>query len=176
MEILDKINWLESLQIDVFVDCFELNGLLVLVELAVPLFLVCRVAFNVWAPVCHAETRVCKSCITTDNDHAQDPCGCQKEPTANEFFPAGFDKLLRILILDETLFQEIGSGWLKERVDGFSDEHFFILLLLIDVDLQMLITCFKGDIVVNRYKLYKILTKKNDLIAITRSLKKTRLT
>ncbi len=56
MEEFDPVYWLELLKVDILVDSLVFNGLLVLVELHVPLISVAREAFGVGAPVCHAES------------------------------------------------------------------------------------------------------------------------
>jgi hypothetical protein len=62
---LDVVDGLKAVHVDVFVDGFELDGLLVLVELYVPLLLVFGVGFGVGTPVCHAQSRVCQSGVTS---------------------------------------------------------------------------------------------------------------
>ena len=56
VEELDPVYRFETLKTDFSIDCLELNGLLVLVEFYIPLFLIARVSLSVWTPISHAQS------------------------------------------------------------------------------------------------------------------------
>ena len=106
MEKLNIVNWFEPFEIDVFVDSLELDGLFVLVELLVPLFDSTGVFFRVGTPVCHTETRMGEPGVPSDDDHTEDSCGCQEEPTSDEFLFTLLYVLLGVVVLVETSLEE----------------------------------------------------------------------
>lgn len=130
MEELNKINWLKPFQIDIFIYSLVLNRLFVLVKLLVPLLFIFGVSCGIRSPVSHTEPRVCKSCIASDENHAENTCGCHEEPTANEFLFAWLYKFLGVTVLVETRFEKWRCRS-DEWVESFSDKHVFVMFLML---------------------------------------------
>lgn len=130
MEVFDEIDWFKTFQTDIFVYCLKLDGLLVLVELSIPLLFVFWIGFGVRAPVCHTQPRVGESGVASDDYHAEDTSSGHEQPATNEFFSAGLDELLGVLVFGETLLEEGGSVWFEKGSCCFSDKHFYILIFI----------------------------------------------
>ena len=64
------------------------------------------VFFRVGTPVCHTETRMGEPGVPSDDDHTEDSCGCQEEPTSDEFLFTLLYVLLGVVVLVETSLEE----------------------------------------------------------------------
>jgi hypothetical protein len=130
MEVLNKINWLKPFQIDIFIYSLVLDGLFVLIKFFVPFLFIFGISLGIRTPVSHTEPRVCKSCIATDDNHTENSSSCHEEPTANEFLFAGLYELLCVTVLVETWLEK-GRGSSDEWVECFSDNHVFVIFLML---------------------------------------------